>query len=53
MGSRFRPYLTFWVVALVGLAADLWTKGLVGRQKGIRKVGKKFEGGDKKKDWNL
>ena len=31
MGSRFRPYLTFWVVALVALAADLWTKGLVGR----------------------
>ena len=29
MGSRFRPYLTFWVVALVALAADVATKLLV------------------------
>jgi len=32
MGSRFRPYLTFWVVAAVALAADLATKWLVVRQ---------------------
>jgi signal peptidase II len=31
MGSRFRPYLTFWVVAVVALAADLATKWLVVR----------------------
>lgn len=31
MGSRFRPYLTFWGVAVAALAADLWTKWLVAR----------------------
>ena len=31
MGSRLRPYLTFWVVAAAALGADLWTKALVVR----------------------
>jgi signal peptidase II len=31
MGSRFRPYLTFWGVAVAALVADVWTKALVAR----------------------
>ena len=31
MGSRLRPYLTFWVVVATSLATDLWTKALVVR----------------------
>jgi signal peptidase II len=31
MGSRFRPYLTFWGVALGALLLDIWTKLLVVR----------------------
>ena len=32
MGSRFRPYLTFWGVAVAALVADVWTKALVARE---------------------
>ena len=31
MGSRFRPYLKFWGVAVAALVADVWTKALVAR----------------------